>query len=362
MDRKIKLYFLWFLVMGITIKTLERSVYSWVRIPNHIECEMVNLVEEVKSIQMPFMYRCYNPGVVEDGTGYLVVTRCDRMGLMHSLRKKVGRDRRSYFISFRLDQSFNQVSPLELVKIAKSEGYKEFSPNDPRLFVYGEKTYVLFNDHDYLGQERVGDRAMYLGELIEDKSGPKLIHVRKLNFPESEEYYNLQHVSYRCEKNWTPLVKNDELYLIYLLDPLVVLSVDPTTGDCKRSAVYGHEQISPFGLARGGTPLVETEKGFLSLYHLKQDGSQAQIGPFRTNEKGGYYFGAYLLSKEYPFNLEQRMSKLISGPSLYNGRKKIEYPTALIDKGDKVVVFWGHEDQWINVGTIQKEKLWDYLY
>lgn len=361
MDRKIKLWFLWFLLMGATVKTVDRTIYSWVRIPYRIQSEMVSLVEEVKSIDLPFMYKCYNPGVVEDEMGYLVVARCDRMGMMHSLRKKFGWDKRSYFMRFRLDQELNQVGDFAVVRVAKGEGYKDVSPNDPRLFVFKGKTYALFNDHDYVGGERVGDRAMYLGELVETKEGPFLSQVKRLQFPEAAEYYDLKQVDYRCEKNWTPLIKGEDIYLMYLLDPLVVLSLDILTGECKRLSIEASDGIAPIGSPRGGTPLIETDRGYLSFYHVKEVGEGMQIGPFRTNGKGGYYFGAYVLSKEYPFALEQTMNKFITGPSLYNGRKKIEYPTALIDKGDKILVFWGHEDQWINAGLIPKEKLWSNL-
>jgi hypothetical protein len=86
----------------------------------------------------------------------------------------------------------------------------QIDTEDPRLFICNDKIYVIFNAiSPFTGYAR----SMAISEY--DHFNP--IHLRIGNDNERE------HI---IEKNWSPCVVNNKLYLIYLFDPLIVLHYD----------------------------------------------------------------------------------------------------------------------------------------
>ena len=99
---------------------------------------------------------------------------------------------------------------------------KEIDTEDPRLFICNNKIYVIFNAISPFPYYK---RSMVISEY--DDFCPVFLYIDDI---EEER----EHV---VEKNWSPCVVNNKLYLIYLLDPLIVLHYDfNTEGIC--SIVY----------------------------------------------------------------------------------------------------------------------------
>jgi hypothetical protein len=92
----------------------------------------------------------------------------------------------------------------------------EIDTEDPRLFICNNKIYVIFNTISPFPNHK---RSMAISEY--EHFNPIYLH---LNEEERE------HI---VEKNWSPCVVNNKLYLIYLLDPLIILHYDfNTEGKC----------------------------------------------------------------------------------------------------------------------------------
>jgi hypothetical protein len=70
----------------------------------------------------------------------------------------------------------------------------------------------------------------------------------------------------RHEKNWMPLVHDDELFFIYGLDPLTILRFDEPT---RQAVPFKRERIAPFALDwfRGGSQALKVEGGWLAVTH-----------------------------------------------------------------------------------------------
>jgi hypothetical protein len=157
----------------------------------------------------------------------------------------------------------------------------DLDSEDPRLFLYHNEIYMLFN----IRNPRVtGGRLMCLSRY--DRFHPVQLRI---------ENRTLCYI----EKNWSPLIKNDQLYLIYTYEPLVVLKYDfNEKGVCQ--VIYDQTlltptpaptpaSMSPFSHLRGGSnllPFNEDRDLYIGLCHSRIETDQINIG--------GYVYCYYL--------------------------------------------------------------------
>jgi len=69
----------------------------------------------------------------------------------------------------------------------------------------------------------------------------------------------------RCEKNWLPLVIDEELYVIYMYDPYLVYKVNMSTGDCE--LVLQKDYNLDFSKFRGSAAPISFDNGYLLSVH-----------------------------------------------------------------------------------------------
>jgi glycosyltransferase involved in cell wall biosynthesis/predicted GH43/DUF377 family glycosyl hydrolase len=69
----------------------------------------------------------------------------------------------------------------------------------------------------------------------------------------------------RCEKNWIPFVKNDQVHILYMCNPVTILKVDTETGDCKE--VHKRANQLDFSRFRGSSTMVNYKNGWLFIIH-----------------------------------------------------------------------------------------------
>ncbi len=157
----------------------------------------------------------------------------------------------------------------------------------------------------------------------------------------------------KVEKNWTPFVSDGGVFVLYSIQPMRIMSVDVETGNCLPVAEYARIgwNDAKFGEARGGTPAVEIDAGFLTFFHsslLKP--STAKL----------YMMGALLFSKKFPFAPISCTPSPVYHPSMYYGPKMIHsivFPGG-IDVDDGVAsVFYGSNDTQCKVARIALDRL-----
>lgn len=74
----------------------------------------------------------------------------------------------------------------------------------------------------------------------------------------------------RCEKNWLPFVKNDELHMIYSFDPFIIYKPRIEDQPCiinQDILALHQEQKLDFSRFFGSAPPIEFENGYLTLVH-----------------------------------------------------------------------------------------------
>jgi hypothetical protein len=95
--------------------------------------------------------------------------------------------------------------------ITRFEG-KHIDAEDPRLFICNNKIYVIFNA---IHPMQPNKRYMAISEY--DHFDPIYLKIKGENENDHEN---------KIEKNWSPCVIDNKLYLIYLFDPLIILHFD----------------------------------------------------------------------------------------------------------------------------------------
>jgi len=69
----------------------------------------------------------------------------------------------------------------------------------------------------------------------------------------------------RCQKNWTPFVENNELYILYSSEPTIILKPDLETGQCE--IIKKIETTYDYSRYRGSSQLLPYNNGYLYIIH-----------------------------------------------------------------------------------------------
>ena len=300
---------------------------------------ITDVVTDVKRIEIPGVDSPYNPSFVKNEEGYLMVFRYDDPRGLNP--RQLWEEKQRYIGVVKLDQNFDPTTPFQTLKTPYSPSQAE----DPRIFKFRKKFYVLYGDTT--DGTQYGVRRLYVGELKEEKKIFSIHNIVRL------DYDNGSH----AEKNWMPFVKDDELYFVYSVSPHKILKVNPDTGE---STVFSETPMPlpwSHGIIRGSTPAIHLGDGeYLSFIH-----SSAPNEPtfWKKKPMNYYYMGAYLFEDEPPFKVKAISSGPYVHPEFYtsSNRKMVIFPAGLIRNGNQLFVSYGENDSAIGIATIDLQKL-----
>ncbi len=140
----------------------------------------------------------------------------------------------------------------------------------------------------------------------------------------------------RVEKNWAPLLLDDELHLIYSIDPLIAYHV-ATDGSL---TLIGQQQPQPQGfLLRGGTPFIPWNGKYLALAHR---------APFHSDRI--YYSHAFVV-------LDRNLRLVETSTPFFLQRRGIEFAAGLINRENELVISYGVGDQAAFVASVPHRAL-----
>lgn len=161
-----------------------------------------------------------------------------------------------------------------------ADGYE-----DPRSFVYHGKLYLLVTDPQVI---ECNNQMKLLEFNMSDLDSPKSITPTKVI---SLLYKSAKELT---QKNWMPFIKGDngveELFMIYQVNPHMVLKCDLTDGSCVK--VAESVNLLPRNL-RGGTPAKRWGDEYVTFAHAR----------YTVKEKTFYTTVVYTFEKEYPFRI-----------------------------------------------------------
>jgi hypothetical protein len=148
-----------------------------------------------------------------------------------------------------------------------------------------------------------------------------------------------------CEKNWTPWVHNNNIYMSYMINPHTILSVNENNGLCRQ--LIKHNFNKNFPKISGGSPAIRYGNYYIGIGHKIQDyGIVSKYALYRTYSS---YF--YLFENKYPFNLV-----FISKPfTIFN--VGCEFITGLEIKEDNFYITIGVHDKYTYLVKVDKREL-----
>lgn len=221
-------------------------------------------IQEIK-IDLPLIreglnerYCPLNPSIRKTAEGYRMICRTvnyERFGET-GFKTRDPHDgtikTRNFLLEY--DPQFNLLSQKEIV---------ENFPRDWRICYEGLEDCRIFSwqGQDWMTCATIGTHAHTIGQtlckLCGETTGPtisldKFIPIKRPN-------------DYRCEKNWLPFIRNNQLFMIYGYDPFIVYKIDTTCGDYKTAISY--QPPLDFSHLRGSASPIEFDQGYLVSVH-----------------------------------------------------------------------------------------------
>ncbi len=285
----------------------------------------------------------FNPSIVKMEGGYLMAFRYTPNRWIHPGLSYIG--------LVPLDASFTPTAKPQLLKLRPRYSKVLSQAEDPRLFTYKERVFLIYNDNREKSDPSPSDRRdMYIAEVFYDKGNYVLSAPRKLIH---EEKYEKQ----LWQKNWLPFEYNDKILLTYSITPHEILSPNLLTGLCHKYASTDIENSWSWGQLRGSTPPILDEGEYFAFFHSSiVTSSIASFG----YEMYFYFMGGYTFSATPPFQVTRMSASPIMDDSFYTPSsffKRVVFPGGCVIHDSLIHVAYGKDDSEMWIATLDKNAL-----
>ncbi|XP_013381268.1 uncharacterized protein LOC106152295 [Lingula anatina] len=166
------------------------------------------------------------------------------------LRKLNSRLMKNYIMGQTLNSNYDPVTSPRILGIPIPMIGEVGGPNDPRVLHHKGVSYVLFNKY------------LPTNKTCEGKPTNVQIYLYNLETDESR-LLTIEGDAQKCrEKNWVSMIVDDKVYIVYSLDPTLILQCDLAKAHCKventgKSFREASDDVhSDKPLLRGSTPYV----------------------------------------------------------------------------------------------------------
>lgn len=203
-------------------------------------------------------------------------------------------------------------------------------PEDPRLIVFQERLWLFFN-----GRAKDAHMKLFLCPL--EKHLGRWRVARKpveLIWPESPKR--------RTEKNWMPLVKDGELFLIYDLQPYTLLKANVETGICTRIETPSPAFSWHLGAPRGSTQMLpHPDGGYVGIFHSSKRTTPLR---FRPRTKVYYFIGGMKIDANLHLTHVSKSAYFIPGFYNQGGNGRVVFPCGILDDEESYRLCAGKND------------------
>jgi predicted GH43/DUF377 family glycosyl hydrolase len=140
-----------------------------------------------------------------------------------------------------------------------------------------------------------------------------------------------------------------------MIDPHVIIKPSLLDGNSELVTTTAPKIDWPYGIIRGGTPALSFDGHYLGFIHSSQRD--------KKTKKYTYYIGAYLFSKNYPFQLTHISKKPFSHCDFYKTERTpltaslVIFPGGFIFNENKIYLCYGENDGAIKIMVIKKNEL-----
>lgn len=329
----------------LAVLLLSVSFLFGINLETDLEDDKQEWVLETKQISIPGFPHAYNPSIIPWHQGYLMTFR-----ITPNLKSRF----ESHIGVVLLSDNFDIISDPQILVMNGDCLPIPPRSEDPRLIYVQDKLYLVYSDNKEEKITRGGFRV-YLAELKHNEHFFYIENIQGIfTFPDVS-------LSVR-EKNWTPFVYDDELYLAYKLVPHIVLK--PILGtSLAHHAHQSYPQIDwKWGELRGGTPALLVNGQYLSFFH-----SSIDIETVHSHGKklSHYFMGAYTFSPSPPFYITSLSPSPIIGKGFYHGKEyppywkpvKAIFPCGFVFDQNFIWIAYGRDDHEVWIVKLDKNKL-----
>lgn len=303
-----------------------------------------------KKIEIPGHPYAFNPSIVRWNKGILMSFR----EVLGDCSTEFPCCARSRIGLVWLDKKFNPKSEVFSFEFNSPNSHVQ----DPRLIVIGQDLYMVYSD--YVGEApSMGSMRMWIAKLEYDGTGFTMIDPQPWT-----SFYGESPM--QAEKNWVPFTYKRRLQFAYSLSPHIILKPVWGTQTCNLVSNTQSAWNWQWGEPRGGTPAVELEGWYLGFFHSSMEMASIQSGCTPARH---YFMGAYLFSKNPPFQVTHISRKPITAAGFYSGASYEHYwkpvcvifPCGIIVDENDVWVSYGRQDHECWVMKIDRKKLFRSL-
>lgn len=306
-----------------------------------------SFILETKRLEIPGFPDAFNPSIIPWKDHFLLSFRFrDRVT---GSTNKIG------LIETTLAFDLSKETPF-ILEIRQSDPLLKEAVEDARLIMVGDELYVVYNNFAWTPTEP--NRRVYIGRLAYQDNAFHLLETFPLLSFEGS-------IDARKEKNWSPFLWNNSLYLIYSLMPHKILKPILGTNSCITEASSDSTIVWPWGTPRGGTQAWLVEGEYLSFFHSVKSMKTVHS---EGKEMPHYFMGAYTFASHPPFNITRVSPKPILGKNFYTGPAyqtwkplRALFPGGFIADDQWIWVFYGRQDHEMWVVKLDKKGLYESL-
>lgn len=275
--------------------------------------------------------KIFNPSIIQYNNKLFMTFRVDISIL----------SRKTYFCE--VDNNFNIISSYDIFN--NDNNIKIYE--DSRLFIYKNNLYINFIQYHSYNYNffRVNFANIFPGNKINNKN---------IYTPDIDN--NNKKIS--LQKNWLFFEKNNEIHIIYSLDPMMIVYKNESNDFIKWKKIIKKIGISwDYGEIRSSTIPIFIKKynRYISFFHshLKTKDSYRE-----------YFIGVFLFDHEYTITNYTKQPLIISTRDIDIKKSyfsKCILPYGCIEVNDKLILTVGVNDCESGIIEIQTDKLFEML-
>lgn len=301
------------------------------------------IVIRTKKISFPQFPEAFNPSIIKSDEGIVLVFRDSPNRFWDPWL--------NHMYAVLLNEELEPIGEPELLVTGLNTPCVKSQAEDPRVFSFAGKMYLIYNDNVEVSRPWYRDRRdMYLAELKWEKGHFSLLKPIKLI---NEEKY----ATALWQKNWTPFEWNQSLLLAYSIEPHEILYPNLEDGTCY--SCYETNRTLPWnlGILRGSSPALLIDGEYLSFFH---SGHMIESPVSEGQALWHYFMGAYTFSPNPPFGLTKISPEPIVKEGFYTTSyldKKVILPGGFFVDGPHIFVAYGKDDVEMWIAILDKEEL-----
>jgi predicted GH43/DUF377 family glycosyl hydrolase len=332
---------LFFLIHFLSIEATSHKT-----LPFDLESATQSFVLETKRIEIPGYPHAFNPGIIR-WQGRLLMSFRTVPDPKESFNSEIG-------MVF-LDEKFCPVGKPQLLSLRDENSISPCRAEDARLITLGGRLFMVYDDNVEARLSKGGFRV-YVAEI--DYDGKYFI----ADPIECLKYFENENRNMR-EKAWVPFEFQRKLFLAYSIFPHKIFYPHlDGTGICDTVTCTKSDIAWDWGILRGGTPAFLEKEGYLAFFHSSIVTASAQSS---GKQMSHYFIGAYLFSREPPFDILKISPEPIIGKNFYDGTRykpywkpiRCVFPCGYISDDLYIWMTYGRDDHETWIAKIDKKGL-----